>query len=690
MSRRHTIGQHDGSSRASRQIVRSRRRGARLGQPSRRERRVARRRGPIQATPVRLRTAHPRTVRDASQAVRWTLPAIVTGAMATALAMRQVDLAGHGPVGPGVALPWLAGLAMFALAAWWPGIRAARPRRWGGAPVRTWGPWLALAILAAAPRVVRLDRFPVGIDGDEGQLLLMAAAARDGTMANPFATGWLGVPHLYPAAQGWLASLAGDDLAGHRLLGGLVGTVGVLATWRFGRRVIGEWQALSGAALLAIMPYHLYFSRSALNHVTDPTTLMFALLFLWRGVRTGRGGDAFLCGVMVGLGWYGYWGARVYPLIVALVLAVAATDRRMDWRRAPRLAAWATLGFVATVGPLLAWFRNNPAEFRNRLVTTSPISRDALRDAPAEVTRLYLANLEESVLLPVSENMVLFYRHPMPFVGWPMAFLLVVGLAVWIVGVIRAGTWRRAAWFLVPWLVLTLGVAATHPVQGQRFMAMAPIWALLAGMGLVSIARWVSFLAMRQREVAWRVLVVGTVAVLAIVNLSWAASEQRQLTTYGDPRSVAASDIGWRLANGGGEREPPPVLFLGAPYMFIGDWGSVRFQAPGAVLTDLDAAIWQAGVAPALPAGTILILVPERAGERCLLEVAYPEATVSEARAWNGALLYIAFHRGDLPGWSTDRSPHVTTFTRTAETPCAAGSLEAADQSRKRRNQPTA
>jgi len=596
----------------------------------------------------------------------------------TIVAAGRMQSAGAGAVGWSVGLPWLVGVILFMAAAWWPAMpswrqaaRTAQRPAMRSLAVRSWIPWVALVVIAAAPRLIWLDRFPTIIDGDEGQYLKAAVSARTGSMVNPFSTGWFGVPNLYPAVQGWLASVTGADLAAHRVLGALVGTVGVLATWRFGRLVIGAWPALAGAALMATLPFHLYFSRSALNHITDPTTLMLALLFLWRGVHSGRRGDALLCGMMIGLGWYGYWGARIFPVIVALILAIAATNRRFGLSGAVRLGLWSATGFVATTLPLLIAFTMKTGEFQNRLAATSPLSLDAWRDDPSDVLHIYLDNLREAVFFPFVSNQELFFRHPAPFLGWPMALLILVGVASWIAGLVREHAFRTGAWLAAPWLVLAFGVATTDPVQSQRFVAFTPIWMLAAGSGLVALARWVSAVSLPARAVVQHALLVGAIGALAFMNITWMASEDRQLTTYGDVRTIAAWDIGWRLAHGdpGGE-DGQPVLFVGAPFMFIDDWQNLRFQAPNADLTDVAQPIVSTADVPSLPSGAILLLVPERAGERCTVEQAHPEVTVAEAHARNGRLLYVAFYRGELPGWSTAQTPAGTTFDIAEDTEC--------------------
>jgi len=600
---------------------------------------------------------------------------LATLASATAVAIRWD--ADRGPAGWDVAGPWLAGVMLFALAAWWPSLATLRRSQSPGGlrlalkPNRRWLPWLAMIALAAVPRLAMLDRFPGFINGDEGQYLLMAVNAREGTLANPFATGWLEVPHLYPAAQGWLTHLTSDGIVGHRVLGAAVGTIGVLATWRFGRHIVGARPALAGAGLMATLPFHLLFSRSALNHIMDPTTLVLALLFLWRGIHAGRRGEAFLAGLVVGLGWYGYWGARVFPMIVALLLAIAATDRRLGWRQAICLATWAVIGFLATTAPLLVTFLTDPNVFRSRLVATSLGSGTVDQGSSRETFELYVSHLRETTMLPFIENWHLFFRHRAPFLGWPVALLVAVGCAAWIAGVFRSGRWRHGAWLFMLWVVLTLGVAVAHPVQSQRFVALSPFWMLAAGCGVVAIVRGATAHRLFDRNGARGFIVAGVIVSMAVFNLLWMTSDERQFDTWGDVRSLTTWDIGWRIGNAElVVGEAPRVLVAGAPFMFINDWGNLQFQAPNAEIEDVNSPMTDVSNVPGLPPGTLLLLIPERIGERCAIEKAHPDAAVAEVRAPGGELLYLAFYRQDLPAWSTGTTPDGTTFATIESTPC--------------------
>jgi hypothetical protein len=601
-----------------------------------------------------------------------TPPGLLVGfaALATLLAgVRRWDL-DQGAVGLDVIAPWLLGIALFAVAAWWPELSIRRSIRTAGGLLERlpagwgWAPWLGLIALAAVPRLVMLDRYPAFITGDEGQYLMMAVQSREGTLSNLFATGWLEVPVMYPAVSGWVASVFGDGLAAHRTLGGLVGTIGVLGTWRLGRHLVGEWTAWAGAALLATLPFHLLFSRSALNHVVDPAVLVVSLLFLWRAVRQGHRGEAFLSGLVVGIGWYGYWGARAFPLVVIILLVITLLDRRLGIRGVVRVGVWWAIGFVATTLPLLTTFQMVPDVFWGRRRTTSIAAMHPDITERGELFRIYLDNLREAVFLPFIDSWQLFYLHHAPFLGWPMALLVAVGCAAWGAGIVTGRAWLAAAWLVVPWAVLTLGIAQSHPVQSQRFVGVAPVWMLLAGCGAVALVRWFAWPVRRDRWVE-KVLVGGLVLSVGLSSQVWMMERERVLENWGDPRTLAAWDLGWRLAN---SNDPSaPVLYAGAPHMFINDWASLHFLVPDANVQDVEG---EAGQQLSVPEGGLLVFGPERVEEMCAIVAASPGLEMAEIRASNGRLLYVTLADEGIEGWSAGASPEGTTYTVLAHPPC--------------------
>jgi hypothetical protein len=242
--------------------------------------------------------------------------------------------------------------------------------------------------------------------------------------------------------------------------------------------------------------------------------------------------------------------------------------------------------------------------------------------------------------------------------------MLLAGIAVWIARLASRDLWRPTLWLVIPWGILVLGVATTMPVQSQRMVALSPFWALAAGTGIVAIVRWLTAREARPHPILRPALVIAIIGALGLSQFAWYMDDARQRTTFGaDHRTLIAWDLGWRLSDD--DPESPgttSILFAGPPYMFIGNWGNMRYQAPETNRADIEMEIIGPENAPALPAGTLLVLVPERSGERCAIARAYPDALSVESRARDGSLLYTAFYRGELANWTTGVSPAGTTF----------------------------
>ena len=109
----------------------------------------------------------------------------------------------------------------------------------------------------------------------------------------------------------------------------------------------------------------------------------------------------------------------------------------------------------------------------------------------------------------------------------------------------------RSRLLLVPYVLLCGGIALTDPLMSQRFSAVMPILAIVAGAGLAWLARLAVRVVPRGGGAA-RLAVALLVAVsIGIGNVRWLASEDRQEDAYGDLRTTMMWDIGWRLREGG-------------------------------------------------------------------------------------------------------------------------------------------
>jgi 4-amino-4-deoxy-L-arabinose transferase-like glycosyltransferase len=167
------------------------------------------------------------------------------------------------------------------------------------------------------------------------------------------------------------------------MLSALIGAATVPALYVFARLSYGRATAIAAAALLAVYHLHVHYSRIGLNNVVDPLPALVAFTALLYGVRRASWLGFAGAGAALGLAMYFYMGARLAPLVVAVVLAhLLVVDRRRFRELAPRIAL-VPVGFVLVAGPLLRWFRDHPDALDARLKLVGLFQSGAFDDRRA-------------------------------------------------------------------------------------------------------------------------------------------------------------------------------------------------------------------------------------------------------------------------------------------------------------------
>lgn len=595
---------------------------------------------------------------------------IIPAILATiATAVTASDAIAHDTGYTRVTIWWLVSLGLLLLAALPPNPFRSISGTWKLPATRTWAPWLGMIAIAAIPRLVLLDRFPTVLDGDESAFIVLAVDFRRGDLPDWFGIYFYGNPNGWAAAQGLLTEVVGTGPAGHRSLSALVGIIGVLATWRLGRHLLGEPAGTIGAILLAAWPLHLHLSRVALNNITDPAALALSLLFLVRTVTFRRPIDAVACGLSLASGLNGYYGGRAFPFVILTLLPILALRHRLGVRNTVFFLSWILVAFVSAATPLLATFEHEPSEFGGHMGMVSPFTLTHLREGPVETIRAYLPNLWNAIGYPATGGRDGYFRHGPPYFGWPLCVLIGIGAITLLVRLRRSRDITAFACLVIPWALLTAGIATTVPISGQRFLALTPIFALVAGLGLWSLASLAPHVGSSRLRLAPSAITILVLAILTASHLNWMASEDRQIENYGDLRTIAAWDLGWRLS-----RDPvepaPTVYFAGAPFVWSQSFPSLTFLTRGLPMIDLDAPLETPADIPPLPSGAILILVPERATERCAIEATHPGVLVSAVLTRDNAPLYYVFATEPPAFWSTAPTLAETTVSPAPPATC--------------------
>lgn len=392
-----------------------------------------------------------------------------------------------------------------------PGGAAGARRRPVIERVPVYARWLLLILLLAATlRLVALDQAPPGLNQDEAinawdaWCLLRTGRDHAGEAWPVFYARALGENRttlfLYLLLP--FQALGGLNVWTLRLSVVLSGLATIALVHWIGARLWSREAGLAGAALLAVMPWHLHLSRWGHEGcLTALLTVLPVAALLWAGLpprspdRAPRTWRALAAGALAGVCCYGYPAVRI-TLPFLLVAYAAANWRAWSTRAAPREArrwlppALFAAGLLATFGPL-AWQHVFHADEINRrgaaIWAWSP--QDSIAERAARILARYPGHFGLDFLFQSGDHYETAWASGFGLLGEFMAPLLAIGL----LHVGRDSVRSTGARVLLAWLLV-------YPVGDcfSRHMSMhvmrsaagvAPL-ALLAGIGLLDVVRW--------------------------------------------------------------------------------------------------------------------------------------------------------------------------------------------------------
>ncbi len=385
--------------------------------------------------------------------------------------------------------------------------------------IRNWKEILLLVgILAFASvlRLYRLDQLPPGLHYDEAFDALHAQKVLAGVERPIFFPDNLAEEPMSIYAAAAVFGVWGASPWSLRLSSALAGIANVAALYLLAREFLpGSNQkrmatAALAALVLAILYWHVNFSRLGMEPIFLPLMLTLSFLFLWRGLRRrldADGGprrpidllDFALAGLFFGAVQFSYKAGLFAPffLVAFLMLEFPVNPRFWIryWRGLVVLAVTAVLVFA----PLGLYFWAHPEVFLERpaAVTATSLNVGTLSDNAAKVAGMFFIQGDENPRSNLPGRPALD-----PF----LAIGFVAGLAACI---LRMGRRRQrdaldgtAARFVLLWLIVMVlpSVLTDHAPHFGRSIGAAPATALLVAIGFVELVDLVHRRAADSRE----------------------------------------------------------------------------------------------------------------------------------------------------------------------------------------------
>ncbi|MBI4790434.1 MAG: glycosyltransferase family 39 protein [Chloroflexi bacterium] len=275
----------------------------------------------------------------------------------------------------------------------------------------------AILLLAAFLRLYRLDELPPGLHYDEAFNATEAQKVLAGGERPLFFTGDLTEEPMAIYVTSIFFGLFGVSPWTLRLVSAVAGTLTVAALYALARSLFASRFAAALAALtLAILYWHVNFSRLGMEPIFLPLMLTLAFAFLWRGltphplppfplppllnlnVGSGEGGGGergrgVRAGFFLAATMYTYKSSLFVPLLVAAFLGLEILVQRGFWARHRRGLAVVALVAVLAFAPLGLYFVTHPSEFLERpgsVMVSAPL------DNVGRVTAMFFVQGDEN------------------------------------------------------------------------------------------------------------------------------------------------------------------------------------------------------------------------------------------------------------------------------------------------------
>ncbi len=292
--------------------------------------------------------------------------------------------------------------------------------------------------------------------------------------------------HFYPYLTYFAVSIFGYTLAGLRMTSVIFGLLTVVAVWFLARTLFDNKTGLLAAAVLALLPFHVHFSRNAMFNPVDPFFGTLGLALLVYGVRHGSQRAYVAAGACLGFTAYLYEGGRLlFPALLAvwlvgLVIWLRPRSQRRGLLLLIGIFILIALPFYLTLPHLntdathrLESYGSYLTSFRDSLKTT-PLTEAIVQyiDKPLHYVFLRL------VYSPDQSN--LYYPVGTAILPWYIAPFFLLGVTF---GFVRL---RQVGWALLLWIALACaGISLLTTFEyAPRYCVLIPAVVILIAIGL--------------------------------------------------------------------------------------------------------------------------------------------------------------------------------------------------------------
>lgn len=355
---------------------------------------------------------------------------------------------------------------------------------------------IIILLVAAFFRLYRVSDYMTFL-GDEGRDVLVVKGILEGNLtflgprasAGDFFTGPIYYYMMAPFL--WLWQL---DPVGPAIMVGLFGVATVFLVYIVGKNFFNEKTGLIAAALYAVSPLVLQYSRSSWNPNALPFFALLTMFVLYKGITQVRSWKYFLLtGFLLGI------CIQLHYISLFLAAAIAILVFAMNWYLHGKIKIVQTLkyylqifaGFIIGFAPFLAFEVRHG--FPNTKTIFSFVTKDSVETGYATYNAFYEPIAD--VFFRIFARLVFNYPISSNYDLYPLIALQLTGLGILIAAVtsiilvVRTKN-KFAAMLLLTWLVVGVFLFGFYkkPIYDYYLVFIFPVPFLLIGYLLAKIS----------------------------------------------------------------------------------------------------------------------------------------------------------------------------------------------------------
>ena len=494
-------------------------------------------------------------------------------ALSVLLAIGATGAAGPGPkmVSPAAALiSWLIAVPLVILGGW---RRTNGEGRSGRAFLKV---PLLLFLLALLIRGIDTTHNPTIVHGDEASFGLSAVTFVKGDADNPFTVAWFSFPSLFAILQSLSISLLGQTIAALRIPSAIAGALTVVALYFVVRSMFDRETALLSGLFLVGLHFHVNFSRIGTNNIWDGLFFPLTLGALWIGWQRGHRAAFLLAGLSLGLSQYFYTSSRLlFPIALLWLLLASLSNRASARANLPNLLAMGLVTAVVLM-PLGWFFIRHPNEFMAPMERVTVLGRWLTEETSRtglSAWQVLLNQMKLSSLAYTQIPVTYWYQPDVPILRAIPSLFFLVGAALLLTRWRDSRTWMALLW----WFAITAaGALSESTPAAQRYVAAAPLCALVVGYGISSVGRVIARIwPQRSRLAASLALCVAVL--LTLDDLRFFFLEYTPTSNRYNTVGQVALELARYLQ---GKTSEWQVVFMGSPIMGYYSISTIPYLAP--------------------------------------------------------------------------------------------------------------